>query len=239
MGFLDHSTNNIIVDAVLTDRGRQALSRNDGSFSIYKFALADDEVDYQIIQQYGRTVGKEKIEKNTPIMEALTAGSLGMKYKLLAASNPFLTHLPLLTILAQNSASAGMISLKRGSSAATSTKSVTVTIENANNVAIDNDLRDNQIRVELNDLFLTVGEQAYSPDFKYSDNVAVYTVAMSPSSSGLGTSQQFNIKVKEFSNTVFANYSIAAGTYIRTFMTITGLNSGVSSQQEFQISNET
>ena len=46
-----------------TDMG--ASSNNDGSFSIYQFALGDDEVDYDIIQQYGRTVGKEKIEKNT------------------------------------------------------------------------------------------------------------------------------------------------------------------------------
>ena len=29
MGFLDHSTNNIIVDAVLTDKGRASLARND------------------------------------------------------------------------------------------------------------------------------------------------------------------------------------------------------------------
>ena len=34
MGFLDHSTNNIIVDAVLTDIGRQKLAANDGSFQI-------------------------------------------------------------------------------------------------------------------------------------------------------------------------------------------------------------
>ena len=27
MGFLDHSTNNIIVDAVLTDLGRQSLAK--------------------------------------------------------------------------------------------------------------------------------------------------------------------------------------------------------------------
>ena len=36
MGFLDHSTNNIILDAVLTDAGREALARNDGSFEIIK-----------------------------------------------------------------------------------------------------------------------------------------------------------------------------------------------------------
>ena len=66
MGFLDHSTNNIIVDAVLTDKGREALAKNDGSFNIYQFALGDDEVDYAVIQQFGRTVGKEKIEKSIP-----------------------------------------------------------------------------------------------------------------------------------------------------------------------------
>ena len=51
MGFLDHSTNNIIVDAVLTDLGRKRLSQNDGSFSIVKFALGDDEIDYSIIKK--------------------------------------------------------------------------------------------------------------------------------------------------------------------------------------------
>ena len=87
MGFLDHSTNNIILDAVLTDVGRQFLSRNDGSFSIVKFALGDDEIDYSIIKKFGRTVGKEKIEKNTPVLEALTQGNLGLKYRLVPVTN--------------------------------------------------------------------------------------------------------------------------------------------------------
>jgi len=65
MGWLDNSTNNIILDAVLTDYGRQALARNDGSFRITKFSLADDEVNYGIITKYGRTIGREKIERNT------------------------------------------------------------------------------------------------------------------------------------------------------------------------------
>ena len=94
MGFLDHATNNIILDAVLTDIGRQFLARNDGSFSIIKFALGDDEIDYSIIKKFGRTVGKEKIEKNTPVMEALTRGNLGQKYRLISISNPNLSKLP-------------------------------------------------------------------------------------------------------------------------------------------------
>ena len=63
MGFLDNSTNNIILDAVLTDLGRQALARNDGSFSIFKFAFSDEEVDYSHIVHFGRTIGKEKIDQ--------------------------------------------------------------------------------------------------------------------------------------------------------------------------------
>tara|TARA_B100001063_G_C16733174_1_gene540468 strand:- start:909 stop:1649 length:741 start_codon:yes stop_codon:yes gene_type:complete len=82
MGFLNHATNNIIVDAVLTEKGREILARNDGSFAIQSFRLGDDEVDYSILEQYGIVIGKEKIEKNTPIFEAITAQNLALKYPL-------------------------------------------------------------------------------------------------------------------------------------------------------------
>ena len=98
MGFLDNSTNNIIVDAVLTDYGRELLSRNDGSFSIVKFAFGDDEVDYSTIQKFGRTVGKEKIEKNTPVFEAQTVASLALRYPIVSYSDPNLIALPTLAL---------------------------------------------------------------------------------------------------------------------------------------------
>tara|TARA_B100000700_G_scaffold331032_1_gene460884 strand:+ start:1181 stop:1840 length:660 start_codon:yes stop_codon:yes gene_type:complete len=78
MGFLNHSTNNIVIDAVLTNKGREAIANNE--FAVAKFALSDDEVDYTIIKKYGRVVGKEKIEKNTPIFEATTSAKVGLKY---------------------------------------------------------------------------------------------------------------------------------------------------------------
>lgn len=83
MGWLDHSTNNIILDAVLTDYGRSKLARGKFESFISKFALADDEVDYRLIRRYGRTVGKEKIEKNTPVFEALTNQNNAIKYRLI------------------------------------------------------------------------------------------------------------------------------------------------------------
>lgn len=93
MGFLDHSTNNIIVDAVLTDFGRQQLAN--GTFNVTKFAFGDDEVDYGLIQKYGRVVGKEKIEKNTPVFEAQTSRNRGLKYRLISIpTRPTLKKMP-------------------------------------------------------------------------------------------------------------------------------------------------
>ena len=64
MGFLNHATNNIIIDAVLTERGREYLAQNNGAFKIASFSFGDDEVDYSLLKKYGLTIGKEKIEKN-------------------------------------------------------------------------------------------------------------------------------------------------------------------------------
>ena len=89
MGFLDHSTNNIIVDAVLTDVGREKLAAATTAENfIASYAFADDEVDYTLIKKYGTIVGKEKIEKNTPIFEASTNAELGVKYYLSTSANP-------------------------------------------------------------------------------------------------------------------------------------------------------
>ena len=133
MGFLDHSTNNIILDAVLTDTGRKFLSRNDGSFSITKFALGDDEVDYGVIKKYGRTVGKEKVEKNTPIFEALTNGDQALKYKLVSLSNPNVLRLPSLSLSGEGVAGS-VVTMGRTSN---TTRAITLTQEIDNEDSID------------------------------------------------------------------------------------------------------
>ena len=74
----------ITVDAILTKKGREALARNDGSFRITQFALADDEIDYT---QYnpnhpsGSSYYGEAID-NMPLLEAFPDESQIMKYKL-------------------------------------------------------------------------------------------------------------------------------------------------------------
>ncbi len=46
MGYLDNSS--VVVDAILTKKGRELLSKNDGSFRITQFSLSDDEIDYTL-----------------------------------------------------------------------------------------------------------------------------------------------------------------------------------------------
>ena len=71
MGYLDNSS--IIVDAILTKKGRELLSRQDGSFRITQFALADDEIDYTLYNENhpnGTAFYGEAIE-NLPLIEAI------------------------------------------------------------------------------------------------------------------------------------------------------------------------
>jgi len=73
MAFLDKTS--LIVDAVITDKGREKLSTN--SFTITKFALGDDDIDYSLYNEantngpnyYGIAI------ENMPLLEAFTRGS--------------------------------------------------------------------------------------------------------------------------------------------------------------------
>ena len=226
MGFLDHSTNNIIVDAVLTDKGREALAKNDGSFNIYQFALGDDEVDYAVIQQFGRTVGKEKIEKNTPIIEALTAGSVSLRNKLLSVSNEFLTHLPVMEF-----DTTGILNFSRSGNTTTSTLNAKVTSKTG--VGIDQDLIDGEFRIEVNHLFLGLSGEA--PDIVHTDNIAVYRFPAGFGETTDEVSASIQLFLKSFSDSTFDTFSTSGGSYIRTFVKVTGINSGLTKNIEVQI----
>jgi hypothetical protein len=70
MGYLNNSS--IIVDAILTKKGRELLARQDGSFRITQFALGDDEIDYTLFNENhpnGSQYSGEAIE-NMQIIEA-------------------------------------------------------------------------------------------------------------------------------------------------------------------------
>jgi hypothetical protein len=82
MGFLNNQI--ITVDAILTRKGRELLAKNDGSFRITQFALADDEIDYTLFNPnhpsgsayYGQAID------NMPLLEAFSDETQDMKYLL-------------------------------------------------------------------------------------------------------------------------------------------------------------
>ena len=96
MGYLDNSS--ITVDAILTKRGRELLSRNDGSFRITQFALGDDEIDYTLFNENhpnGSQFSGEAIE-NMPLIEAIPDENNIMLHKLITL-NRGTSKLPIVT----------------------------------------------------------------------------------------------------------------------------------------------
>ena len=236
MGFLDHSTNNIIVDAVLTDAGRKYLARQDGSFSIHQFALGDDEIDYQVIKQYGRTVGKEKIEKNTPIMEALTRSNLALKHKLASVSNEYLTHFPVIEINATNlNSTNNIITLNKRGTRDQVFSRINVIISPKTKLSIEDDLLDSEVFVEINNIFLSIIND--SPDIVNVDNTVTYRIPTRRETSTGYITVEIPIRLKDFSNTVFNTYSVSGGSFVKTFVKIVGSNSGITKNIEVRIKN--
>ena len=99
MGFLDNS-GDIILDAVLTDTGRYRLAKGDGSFKIAKFALGDDEINYENYNG-SHASGSAYYDLNvlrTPVLEAFTNNASSMKSKLISIARNNLKYLPIIRL---------------------------------------------------------------------------------------------------------------------------------------------
>ena len=82
MGYLDNTT--VTVDAILTNKGREILAAG-GRLNIVKFALSDDEVDYDLWNP-AHTLGTNyygKVIEDMPVLEALPDETQMMRYKLI------------------------------------------------------------------------------------------------------------------------------------------------------------
>ena len=103
MGFLNNTT--VTVDAILTKKGRELLAQGTDSFNITKFALADDEVDYNLwdvthpngSDYYGNVI------ENMPLLEASPDETQVMKFKLLSLPKLATNSLPNLILNEEDS----------------------------------------------------------------------------------------------------------------------------------------
>ncbi len=94
MAFLDNS-GDIILDAVLTDAGRQRMAR--GEFKIVKFAFSDEEINYESYKgnhASGSAFADLEIMQ-TPILEAFTNNTSLMKTKLVSLNRNNILYMPI------------------------------------------------------------------------------------------------------------------------------------------------
>ena len=107
MAFLDNA-GDIILDAVLTDAGRQRLAR--GNFKIVKFAFGDEEINYGLYNSNhpsGSAFYDLEIMQ-TPILEAFTNNTSLMKSKLVSINRNNILYMPVLKTNKRSSAKCQM-----------------------------------------------------------------------------------------------------------------------------------
>lgn len=83
MGYLDNTT--VTVDAILTKKGRELLAQGGNAFNITKFALSDDEVDYNLYMP-AHTEGTAKYGEAIeamPVVEAIPDQNYVLRHKLI------------------------------------------------------------------------------------------------------------------------------------------------------------
>ena len=99
MAFLDNS-GDIILDAVLTDTGRFRLAKGDGSFRVAKFAVGDDEINYELYNK-DHASGSAYFDLEilqTPCLEAFTNNASMLKHRLISIPRTNLLYLPVIKI---------------------------------------------------------------------------------------------------------------------------------------------
>ena len=83
MGFINNTS--YILNAVLTKKGKEYLSRPGSNFTITKFALSDDEIDYTLWDT-AHPLGTDyygAVLESTPMLEPCVDPEVVMKYKLI------------------------------------------------------------------------------------------------------------------------------------------------------------
>ena len=101
MGYLDNTS--VVVDAILTKKGRELLSRQDGSFKVTQFALADDEIDYTLYNENhpnGSAFYGQAIEA-LPLIEAIPNENNTMVSKLVTLPRGT-TKIPVINVQSTN-----------------------------------------------------------------------------------------------------------------------------------------
>ena len=241
MGFLDHSTNNIIVDAVLTDYGRKKLA--EGQFQVSKFAFGDDEVDYGLIQKYGRVVGKEKIEKNTPVFEAQTSRNMGLKYRLISIGRPTLKKMPFVDLSLGDGATAMSFTLSADNNQNTRTLNVSTRVPTGFGSTDDTSLNDASVFIQVPTLFFNPPTSSGGASLTLRGvvkNIAVYEAALSPNANqSIIADTSITLTVKQLGTDIWNLYGLPNNrNQIKGVINVYTGTTGLAKSIDFEINKQ-
>jgi len=230
MGLLDNGSG-ILIDAVLTDIGREALARNDGSFEIVRFALGDDEVDYTLFVANTGSLQQDTKVLNTPIFEANVNEKIALKYPLLSISNPNLKYLPTLN------ASVSAITLGEKNDAQVG-KTLEFAQKTISGRTVPSEIVDASFLIQVNNDLLFVERQ--TPTNISPFGTAQYVIARTAVGANQGAQVAFNIAVQALTNDVWDTLGTGS-TGSRTITAIVkcqGALSGLSAEITITLNEE-
>lgn len=233
MGLLDRS-GDIIVDAVLTDLGRQKIARNDGSFKIVGYTFGDDEIDYSL---FNPSTGSSFVDQEllqTPVFEANVNEKISLNHPLMIITNPNLKYLPDLSV--DNSSVS--IGEEKGLSAGTTLRAFQDTSKNAKIVPVE--IQDSAFKVEMFNDFLHIENETPVDVSPY--GTGIYLLRRDPVliQSTQGSQVTFKVRVQSLTNTIWDTHGsgTAPNRTISTKVKITGINSGLSATITVSITEE-
>lgn len=223
MGFLPRD-GDIIVDAVLTDIGRQKLARNDGSFRVVAYAFGDDEIDYSL---FNPSTGSNYVDEqilNMPIFEANVNERLNINYPLITITNPNLKYLP--TLAADNTTIT--IGEESGQSAGISVRFFQNTNQNARIVPIE--IQDTAFSIELSNDLLYIENQTPVDITPYGTSIYIIQRDAQLIQASQGAQITFKIRPQSLTNTTWTTLGVgsAPNRTISTKLKCIGVNSGLS-----------
>lgn len=227
MGFQDNS-GEIFIDAVLTDEGRERLARNDGSFSIVRFRLGDDEVDYRFWNELTGSDSKDRKILDTPIFEAFTNEAVALRHQLVTIRNARLQFLP--TMVAKPES----VALREQNDSVGGGVDITVSQEIARAQSIiPSEIVDVNYSVECdNDLIFVSGETPIAITPFGTSRYIVPASAGRQTAAG-GTECKFNVRVQTLTTEAFdtlVGVNFPKPRTIETMIIVTGQQSGMSVQ---------
>tara|TARA_S200002703_G_scaffold116650_1_gene102157 strand:+ start:3412 stop:4083 length:672 start_codon:yes stop_codon:yes gene_type:complete len=211
MGYLNNQV--VTVDAILTKKGRELLAKNDGSFRITQFAVADDEIDYTLYNPQhpsGSSFYGEAIE-NMPLLEAFPQETQIMKYKLVTLPRGT-AKLPVLDL------GYSAINLKQGAALAVTPQ----TLNYLGNQQINETSGYTCTIADVRLLNTFTGTGVNTQAAQNQNQPVNQTLGTNVSSTRIGT--QINLRATTI-NTLFGNNALP-GAKIRTTLTFTGIDSG-------------